>query len=94
MGPPAGNVELVAWPSVCTDQDAGAINSTATPTVATIRRTRWLETSTRPSAAAAVAPTISQRAHSRSAALVPITIASVTAPPSRISGPAWRVSSE
>ena len=28
-GPPAGNVPLVAWPSVCTDQEAGAISSDA-----------------------------------------------------------------
>jgi hypothetical protein len=27
-GPPAGNVPLVAWPSVCADQNAGAISST------------------------------------------------------------------
>ena len=39
-GPPAGNVPLVACPSVCTDQVAGAISSTESATPSAALRTR------------------------------------------------------
>ena len=51
-GPPAGNVPLVAWPSVCADQAAGAISSapmTAPSAIARFGRNA--------SAAAAATPT-------------------------------------
>src|SRR3954454_699260 len=37
---PAGNVPLVAWPSVCTDHTAGAIISSASAPVRAIARKR------------------------------------------------------
>ena len=37
-GPPAGNVPLVAWPSVCADHAAGAISSTPSAAPSAIAR--------------------------------------------------------
>src|SRR4051812_20508204 len=90
VGPPAGKVELVAWPSVWTAQDAGAASRTLTPANAMTRRTRAEFTRATPIAAASEAQMINVEAHDRSVALWAITTASVKAPAVNSTGPQMR----
>ena len=62
-GPPAGNVPLVAWPSVWTDQAAGAISSVARAMASARSRTRRCRANA--SATAAASPRRSARGASQ-----------------------------
>src|SRR5690348_12229301 len=58
-GPPAGNVLLVAWPSVCAAHAAGAASSTARATATSTARSRGASSKARTTAHAPATPMIS-----------------------------------
>ena len=90
MGPPAGNVPLVAWPRVSADQAAGAISRVAIAVAAAARRSRPVPSARPPAATAPSA--ISSGTSQGSEAFSFRTTSSVITPPAMASGPATRAS--